>query len=56
VALADRVMVRDGLDVAMLVSDDRGDRVRLDHEVLREPLNFLLRLQSGCGVRVSDRD
>src|SRR5215831_17803399 len=55
-ALADRVMVRDGLDVAILVADDRGDRVRLDHQVLRESLNFLFRLQSGCGVRVSDRD
>ena len=49
-------MVRDGLDVAFLVADDRSDRVRLDHEVLREPLNLLLRLQSGCGVRVSDSD
>jgi len=55
-SLADRVMVRDGLDVAILVADDRSDCVRLDHQVLRESLNFLFRLQSGCGVRVSDRD
>jgi hypothetical protein len=49
-------MVGDSFDVAFLVADDRSDRVRLDHKVLREPLNFLLRLQRGCGVRISDRD
>jgi len=41
---------------SFLVADDRGDRVRLDHKVLRELLNFLLRMQRGGGVRVSDRD
>jgi hypothetical protein len=50
------VLVGNGLDLAIGAADYRRDRVRLDHEILGEPLNLFLRLESGGGVGISDRN
>jgi hypothetical protein len=50
------VVVGDGPDLALLVPDDRSDRIRLDEQLVLEALGLIHRRQRGGLVRVPDRD
>src|SRR4051794_37958028 len=55
-AAADGVMVRRDLVLAVGGADDRGDGIRLDDQVLREPLHLRLGQRRGGLVVVADGD